>query len=105
MKVHSLIMAGGKGSRFWPISRVKTPKQILKLDGTEEMINKTIKRARKISDFDDVYVITSREQEEIIKEVVDKNVDIKNIFVEPSMKNTAPCILYSVMKIKNKIQK
>ncbi len=99
MNVYSIIMAGGKGTRFWPISRNLKPKQVLKLAGEESMINKTVSRLKEVIDFKNVYIVTNKEQSKIIKEAIEYEEVKQNILIEPMARNTAACILYSVFKL------
>ncbi|MDE5885818.1 MAG: NTP transferase domain-containing protein [Oscillospiraceae bacterium] len=92
MKITAVIMAGGKGERFWPKSRVNCPKQFLSLtaDG-ETMIQKTVRR---LSDFiapEDVYILTSQNYLELVQEQL-PNLPEENLLAEPCPRNTAPCI-------------
>lgn len=96
---YCVIMAGGIGSRFWPMSTEKTPKQFLDILGTgRTMIQQTFDRISKIIPAENIFVITNenyislcREQLPLIQE--------KNIVGEPMMKNTAACNLYMAKKI------
>ena len=63
-----LIMAGGIGSRFWPQSTEKMPKQFLKLLGDKSMIQMTYDRMRKITDTDNIFIVTNRNYVDLIKE-------------------------------------
>ena len=97
-----VIMAGGKGSRFWPISRVSKPKQFLKIiDDKKTMIQLTVERALRITDASNIYVVTSYEYEDLINEQLE-GIPKENILYEPQPKNTAPCIAYACAKIKSK---
>ncbi len=102
MKTVGLIMAGGSGTRFWPLSRTKTPKQVLKLTGDKEMINATIDRCVPFIDNEDMHIITNQEQSSLLKAVTQNRMDDVRIFKEPSARNTAPCILYSAFKLRKK---
>ena len=102
MKTIGLILAGGCGTRFWPLSRVKRPKQVLKLDGDKEMINFTIDRCSPLIPKEDIYLVTNRDQAELLQEVTGSRMEPGRIFVEPSARNTAPCILYSALRLRKK---
>ena len=69
MKVYGVIMAGGGGTRFWPLSRNASPKQLLNLTGKDVMVNETADRILKVCDYNDLYVVTNKVQAEKIKEV------------------------------------
>ena len=89
--LYAVIMAGGVGSRFWPRSREKNPKQLLEIVGEGSMIQNTVKRLRGFVDEKHVFVVTNKLQKHaIIKQL--PNVPAENIIVEPVGRNTAPCI-------------
>ncbi|WP_129724113.1 mannose-1-phosphate guanylyltransferase [Xylanivirga thermophila] len=100
MKAVGLIMAGGSGTRFWPISRRLYPKQALKLIDDREMINLTIDRCVPFIENKDMHIITNEEQRPLLTDLVKGRLNKENIFAEPCPRNTAPCILYSILKIK-----
>ena len=93
------IMAGGIGSRFWPMSRTNYPKQFLDILNTgKTLIQSTFDRFSKFVPIENIYVVTSQGYKQIVQ---DQLVDIKpeNILCEPSRKNTAPCIAYISYKL------
>lgn len=102
MKITAVIMAGGKGERFWPQSRATRPKQFLSLtnDG-ETMIQKTVARLNDIVDISDVFVVTNENYIELVKEQLD-GLPAENIIAEPKARNTAPCIALAAQIIKKK---
>lgn len=91
MKVFAVIMAGGIGSRFWPRSKEKTPKQLLQILGQNTMIQDTVARLKGIVENEDVFVITNKIQK---KEIINQlpQVPEENIIEEPFGRNTAACI-------------
>lgn len=91
MKVFVVMMAGGVGTRFWPRSRRKYPKQVLNIVNHETMIQATYKRLKGIVDDSNIFVVTSFEQKEIVKENL-TNLKESNFILEPFGRNTAPCI-------------
>lgn len=92
MKITALIMAGGKGERFWPRSRVNLPKQFLSLtDDGKTMIQLTVERISPIVDLEDVYIATNKAYRELVKEQL-PGLPEENILCEPIGRNTAPCI-------------
>lgn len=99
MKLYSVILAGGGGTRFWPLSREELPKQILNISGNDIMINETINRFKELISYEATYIVTNQRQKEMLTKVLHKSVPIGNILVEPEMRNTAPCILLAAMKI------
>jgi len=99
MKTYGLIMAGGIGSRFWPISRKKKPKQLLNLTGNEIIINETIDRLTNVIDKENIFIITNEDYVGPIIETTKERILTRNIISEPSSRNTAACIGYAAMKI------
>ncbi len=101
MKVYAVIMAGGVGSRFWPRSKEKMPKQLLKIFGDRTMIQDTVDRLKGIVETNDIYIITNKIQKpEIIKQLPEVNPS--NIIEEPFGRNTAACIGLASLVIANK---
>lgn len=95
----ALIMAGGMGTRFWPLSTSEKPKQFLSLVEDETMIQLTVKRVLPIIPIDRIFVCTSKKYVQLVKEQL-PNIPDKNIIVEPEGRNTAPCIALSSFIIK-----
>lgn len=95
----ALIMAGGKGTRFWPKSTEKMPKQFLKLIDEKTMIRLTYERLLKIIPKERIFVITGEKYKAQLKEQIEELPD-KNIIIEPEGRNTAPCILLATYYIK-----
>ncbi|MDD2198622.1 MAG: mannose-1-phosphate guanylyltransferase [Bacteroidales bacterium] len=97
---YCIIMAGGIGSRFWPISLAEKPKQFLDIIGCgRTLIQQTYDRFINICPAENIFIVTGEEYKEI---VLDQLPSIKedNILTEPMRRNTAPCIAYSNYKIK-----
>jgi len=95
---YAIIMAGGIGSRFWPLSTSTRPKQFLDILGTgETLIQQTFNRFRSVCPVDNILVITNEEHRELVKEQLD--IREERILTEPVRKNTAPCIAYGTFKI------
>lgn len=95
----ALIMAGGKGTRFWPLSTEKKPKQFLNLIGDKTMIQMTVDRIRPIIPIERIFVCTGDSYVDLVKSQL-PDIPEKNIIVEPEGRNTAPCIALSAMIIK-----
>src|SRR5688500_730850 len=88
------IMAGGIGSRFWPMSRTDLPKQFLDILGTgKTLIQHTFERYGKLVAKENIYVVTAHEYVPIVKKQL-PDLPAENILAEPSRKNTACCIAY-----------
>ncbi|MFD1179411.1 mannose-1-phosphate guanylyltransferase [Paenibacillus puldeungensis] len=86
-----LILAGGKGERFWPKSRTNLPKQFLNISGNKSMIQQTVDRLQKFIPIEQIFIITNESYAELIKaQIPDLSND--NIIIEPVGRNTAPCV-------------
>ncbi|MHC1749533.1 MAG: mannose-1-phosphate guanylyltransferase/mannose-6-phosphate isomerase [Cellulosilyticaceae bacterium] len=104
MEVTAVIMAGGKGERFWPASRKELPKQFLSLtaDG-KTMIQHTVARLESLVNIDDVFVVTNKDYRDLVlKQLPD--IPKENILLEPMAKNTAPCIGLAAVHVKQKYE-
>lgn len=95
----ALIMAGGKGTRFWPLSTEEKPKQFLNLIGEETMIQTTVNRVLPIIPIERVFVCTGAMYVDLVKEQLPELPE-RNIIVEPEGRNTAPCVALSALVIK-----
>jgi mannose-1-phosphate guanylyltransferase len=94
-----VIMAGGIGSRFWPMSRTNFPKQFLDiLNIGKTLIQTTFDRFASFIPLQNIYVVTSEEYVNIVKKQLPQ-LPLQNILAEPSRKNTAPCIAYISFKL------
>lgn len=102
---YAIIMAGGIGSRFWPISKESCPKQFIDILGTgETLIQQTYNRLIKICCSENIFIVTNKNYRNLcIKQL--PSILKNNILCEPSMRNTAPCIAYASFKIHHKNQK
>ncbi|RMB57108.1 mannose-1-phosphate guanylyltransferase [Dokdonia sinensis] len=97
---YALLMAGGVGSRFWPVSTANFPKQFHDMLGTgDTLLQKTFQRLAKIVPKDQILVLTNTRYNDLVKEQLPQ-IAQKNIVLEPAMRNTAPCILLSALKVK-----
>lgn len=97
---YALILAGGNGTRLFPISTTNKPKQYLNLYEDNIMINATINRIKPIFDEKNIFIIINKEQEKLANRYIDFNIPRENIICEPMAKNTAMCIFYASLKIK-----
>lgn len=95
----ALIMAGGKGTRFWPLSTEEKPKQFLNLIGKDTMIQMTVNRIKPIIPIERIFVCTAEKYVNLVKEQLPELPE-KNIIVEPEGRNTTPCIALSAFVIK-----
>lgn len=87
-----LIMAGGKGERFWPASTEEKPKQFLNILGNKTMLQDTVKRMEKLVPIENIFVCISEKHLKLLKEQLPKLPE-RNIIKEPMSRNTAPCIV------------
>ncbi len=96
---YAIIMAGGIGSRFWPVSRTSYPKQFIDLLGTgKTLIQSTYERFLKIVPPQNIYIVTNENYKNLVKDQLPA-LDENQILGEPVMRNTAPCIAYASHKI------
>tara|TARA_R110001592_G_scaffold307299_2_gene580626 strand:+ start:131872 stop:132918 length:1047 start_codon:yes stop_codon:yes gene_type:complete len=94
-KIYSVIMAGGIGSRFWPMSTEAKPKQFHDVLGTgKSLLQSTVDRLLNLSTINEVLIVTSSDYKSLIMEQL-PNLPAENILCEPARKNTAPCIAYA----------
>lgn len=99
MANHLVIMAGGIGSRFWPMSTPQCPKQFLDIMGTgRTMIQQTFDRFGGLIDISHVWVVTSKNFAQLVSEQL-HGINPQHILLEPCMRNTAPCVAYVSWKI------
>jgi len=92
MKKAALIMAGGRGERFWPRSRKNMPKQFLSLtDDGKSMIQLTVERILPLVETEDIFVVTNQDYKDLVRKQLPKLPE-ENILCEPVGRNTAPCI-------------
>lgn len=96
---YAVIMAGGVGSRFWPISRQLKPKQFLDIMGIgKTLLQLTLERYKQIIEPENIYIVTNTLYENLVK-IQCPEIPENNILLEPARKNTAPCIAYAAFKI------
>lgn len=90
----AIIMAGGSGERFWPLSTPERPKQLLKIFSNKTMIRETVDRILPIINAENIFIVTNIIQaKEIEKELSD--IPKENIIIDPAFKDTAAAIGYS----------
>lgn len=96
--LHAVIMAGGSGTRFWPQSRQKLPKQLLRLAGNRTMIQQTLDRCRSWVDPSRAWVVTNALQADTTAQQLPE-LPRQNIITEPAARNTAPCVGLAAIRI------
>lgn len=102
MNKTALIMAGGRGERFWPKSRRNMPKQFLALtDDSKTMIQLTVDRISSIVDMKDIFIATNKDYKELVHQQL-PDIPVENILCEPIGRNTAPCIGLGAVHIARK---
>ena len=94
-------MAGGAGTRFWPRSRVKKPKQYLNIFGDQSLIQETVQRFAQFMPEENIYVVSAKTQQEVLEEQV-PNLPKENLIYEPVGKNTLPAIGLAALFITEK---
>ena len=96
---YAVLMAGGVGSRFWPVSTTANPKQFHDMLGTgKTLIQKTFDRLNRFIPTENILILTNERYNDLVLEQLPK-VKPEQVVLEPSMRNTAPCILYAALKI------
>lgn len=95
----ALIMAGGRGTRFWPASTEEKPKQFISLINERTMIQETVNRLLPLVDMDHIFICTGSKYKDVCMEQLPE-IPERNIIIEPIGRNTAPCILLSTLYIK-----
>ena len=96
---YAILMAGGVGSRFWPVSTQDFPKQFHDMLGTgDTLIQKTFGRLAKLIPEENIFILTNERYNDLVFEQL-PNLTKRQVVLEPAMRNTAPCILYASLKI------
>jgi mannose-1-phosphate guanylyltransferase len=99
--MHAVIMAGGKGTRFWPKSREKKPKHLLDIISTRTIVQETVDRIKSLIPTENILIVTGKSHAEELASQLPE-IPRKNIIVEPIGRNTAPCIGLAALHIKRK---
>jgi mannose-1-phosphate guanylyltransferase len=97
-KLYSVIIAGGRGTRFWPLSRSRKPKQLLKLFGPKTLLDETADRVLSLGGRDRMMIVTVAEQLSAVRKEL-RSWPRKNFLAEPEGKNTAPCIGLAALEV------
>lgn len=96
---YAILMAGGVGSRFWPVSTQKFPKQFHDMLGTgDTLLQKTFNRLANLIPEENIFILTNELYNDLVFEQLPQ-VTKRQVVLEPAMRNTAPCILYAALKI------
>lgn len=99
--IYGLILAGGKGTRLYPLSRSSRPKQFLKVINDKSFLQNTVDRVSPLINKENIYIVTNKDYEDKVKGELD-NINSNNIFTEPMNKETATCIGLSAVKLLKK---
>ncbi len=100
----AVVMAGGKGTRFWPRSRSRRPKQFLAIAGKETLLHQTVHRLDRAFEPQHIFIVTTRELADETRRMLPE-LPPENILVEPEGRNTAPCLALSLVEIERRIPK
>ena len=95
-ETYAVILAGGSGRRFWPLSRDTRPKQLLELFGAETMLEQAISRLEGLVAPEHTLILTNQEQEEAVRRVLGDRIPAANILAEPAKRDTAPAIALGI---------
>ncbi|MCP4051724.1 MAG: mannose-1-phosphate guanylyltransferase [Mesoflavibacter sp.] len=96
---YAILMAGGVGSRFWPVSTESFPKQFHDMLGTgDTLLQKTFQRLNKLIPTENIFILTNEKYNDLVLQQL-PDVKQKQVVLEPAMRNTAPCILYASLKV------
>jgi len=98
LDIRAVVMAGGSGTRFWPLSRKRTPKQFLPIVSDKTMIEETVERILPIISYPNIYTIANRRQTQAIQRLLPR-LRKSNLLVEPIGKNTAPSLVLATARI------
>lgn len=101
-KNYCVIMAGGVGSRFWPLSRTSYPKQFIDILGVgKSLLQQTFDRFNKLIPAENIFIVSNADYSNLIREQI-PDIPVENILLEPFRRNTAPCIAYAAYRILKK---
>lgn len=98
MKLYPIIMAGGSGTRFWPLSRKSRPKQFLPLTSSRPLIAETAARLSGLARLSDTLIVCGRAHEKAVRAAL-KGLPRRNVLVEPAARNTAPAIALAALHV------
>lgn len=102
MEKFAILMAGGSGTRLWPLSKEAGPKQFIPVEGENPMLVQTVIRLSGVVEPERCFIITNLRLTDITKNTVRKYIPEENILTEPERKNTAACIAYATLVLKKR---
>ena len=97
-ELYALIMAGGRGARFWPRSRKALPKQCVALTSERSLLQETVDRLLPLIPAERILVVTGPDMAAVVREQLPE-ISARNILIEPSPRNTAPCIGLGLVEV------
>lgn len=100
-KLYAVILAGGAGERFWPVSRMRSPKYTMKIVGTTSLIQQTVRRLKGLIPSEHILIVTNKHQIDLIRNKL-KGMRLKNFLIEPCSRNTAAAIGLAAIYIRKK---
>src|SRR5271169_2777340 len=100
LQIHAVILAGGRGTRFWPRSRTRTPKQLLNIVGEDTMLEQTVARLSSLIPPDRIWTVTNAEQAVAVKKQV-PSAARKRVLTEPIGRNTAAAIALAALHVRH----
>src|SRR5687768_7030115 len=95
-ETYAVILAGGSGTRFWPLSRDNRPKQLLKLFSDETLLEQALARLEGLVPRQNILILTNRDQESAVRELLGDAIPAENIIAEPEKRDTAPAIALGI---------
>lgn len=101
--MHAVIMAGGRGARFWPRSREERPKHLLDITSRKTIIQETVDRIKSLVLPENILIVTGKKHSRTLIEQLPE-IPLRNIIIEPEGKNTAPCIGLAALHIRKKVE-
>jgi mannose-1-phosphate guanylyltransferase len=101
MKIYPVVMAGGSGTRFWPLSRQGKPKQFLPLAGDAALVVDTVARLPPLAKLERTYVVCGPTHAPVVRQLLPK-LPKENVVVEPTARNTAPCVGLAALHVARK---
>lgn len=102
MQKYAVLMAGGSGTRLWPLSKETSPKQFIPVEDSGSMLVQTINRLCKVIEPEKCFVVTNRRLSDITKKTAGEYIPEENILLEPDRKNTSACIAYAALLLRKK---
>src|SRR5712692_2382162 len=100
LTVHAVILAGGRGTRFWPRSRTRTPKQLLNITGKDTMLGQTVERLRPLIPAERIWTVTNAEQAAAVRKQLPAAAR-KHVLTEPLGRNTAAAIALAAVHVRH----